>query len=97
LARRDSSSNRMLIVECDSVTRPLNKLAVIKDSLMQVGASLTRSRRSKKHIQKIGKEDYEYRIGKIIAEQEMLQKLLDLELEAEIKRVKSCTRGDCYA
>lgn len=66
----------------------INKIAVLKDSLLQIGASLTRSRRAKKHLDKIGDDAYIKAQATIIHHQELLYESIFRDLRNEQRKVK---------
>lgn len=69
--------------------KPVNNLAVLKDALMQVGASIRRNKRATKHIAKLNNIDYLHLLTEIIRKQEILEMCLAKDLRLEQKRVKT--------
>lgn len=69
--------------------KPVNKLAVTKDAIMQIGAAVTRLKKCKKHIDKLGIEERIKALAVITHHAEFLYDELCKDLRDEQRRVKS--------
>lgn len=69
--------------------KPINKLGVTKDLILQIGACATRLRRSLKHADKLNDEDKMHIINVALKQMETLKKQLERDLVQEYKRVKN--------
>ena len=68
--------------------KPVNTLAVLKDALSQLGASVRRSKRAIKHVAKLNNIDYLHLLNEIVRKQEALEMCLNKDLRLEQRKVQ---------
>lgn len=69
--------------------KPINKLGVTKDAIMQIGAANTRLRKLHKHVSKLGDEEDIRTVNMLIHKGEALYNKLCKDLKNEHRRVKT--------
>lgn len=74
------------------MSKPVNKLGVIKDATLQVGAAITRLKKATKHVSKINDLEHTKSLLRIISQLETFECWLVSELNKE--RIKVAMNDD---